>query len=166
MQHSHCSYCGTAYPAEAGWPRTCPGCGEMAWLNPLPVAVAVLPVQVSPGATGLVVIRRDIEPHRGELALPGGFMEAGETWQESTVRELREETGITADPADVRLHAAHSSPYGRSLLIFGLLPVRPVADLPPMVATEECTEWVVLTDPQELAFETHSRVMADYFASA
>src|SRR4051812_42238601 len=106
MQHSHCSYCGAPFP-DTPWPRTCTNCGETTWLNPLPVAVTLLPV-VSDRSHGLVVVRRDIEPARGRLALPGGFIEIGETWQEAAVRELREETGLLAEPAEVRLFAVHS----------------------------------------------------------
>jgi ADP-ribose pyrophosphatase YjhB (NUDIX family) len=163
MQHSHCSYCGTAYPADAPWPRICSGCSETTWRNPLPVAVALVPVEEPDGGHGLVVVRRDIEPGRGELGLPGGFIELGESWQEAAVRELREETTILAEPDEVRLFDVHSTPGGM-VLVFGVLPVRPAADLPPVTPTEEATEWLVLTRPQRLAFPTHSRAMADYFA--
>src|SRR5262245_34858021 len=164
MHHSHCSYCGVAFAADAVWPRTCPGCGEMTWSNPLPVAVVLLPVRDPEGQLGLVVVRRDIEPFRGELALPGGFIETGESWQEALVRELREETGFVTDAADVALFDVHSSFNGRSLLIFGTLPALPAETLPASAPTEEVTEWVVLTDAQELAFPTHTQAMADFFA--
>lgn len=163
IQYSHCTYCGTAYPQGLDWPRTCVGCGEITWRNPLPVAVVLLPVHTGE-QTGLVVVRRDIEPARGELALPGGFIEIGETWQEAAVRELREETGLLADAADAALfHVA--STHG-TINIFALLPPRAAADLPPSTRTEEATEWLVLTQPQELAFPTHTQAFADYFASA
>ena len=42
----------------------------------------------------LVVIRRGNEPFRGMPALPGGFVELGETTLEAVVREVREETGL------------------------------------------------------------------------
>jgi 8-oxo-dGTP diphosphatase len=165
IQHSHCSYCGTAYPQGMPWPRTCVGCGEITWSNPIPVAVALLPVRVADGTTGLVVVRRDIEPARGQLALPGGFIEAGESWQQAAVRELREETGLDDDPAQVSLVDVASTP-GLSILIFGLLPVRDAADLPPSAPTEEATEWLVITAPQPLAFPTHTAVVRDWFARA
>ena len=43
-------------------------------------------------------IRRGIEPDRGKWALPGGFMETGETPEQAACRELAEETGIIANP--------------------------------------------------------------------
>ncbi|WP_460494602.1 NUDIX domain-containing protein [Dactylosporangium cerinum] len=98
----------------------CASCGETTWRNPLPVAVALLPVETDDGR-GLVLVRRDIEPMRGELALPGGFIELGETWQEGMVRELREETTLLADPADVRLFDVQSTAQG-NLIVFGVLP--------------------------------------------
>jgi 8-oxo-dGTP diphosphatase len=162
MQHSHCSYCGATFP-ESPWPRTCANCGETTWLNPLPVAVALLPV-VDADSRGLVVVRRDIEPARGQLALPGGFIELGETWQEAAVRELREETGLLAEPDEVTLFAVHSVTLG-TINIFGLLPPREAADLPPSAPTEEATEWLVLTAPVRLAFSTHTTAMADYFTT-
>jgi 8-oxo-dGTP diphosphatase len=163
VQHSHCSYCGTAYLAEAPWPRLCAGCGETTWRNPLPVAVALLPVDTDSGRRGLVVVRRDIDPGRGELGLPGGFIEVGESWREAAVRELREETGIPADPGEVQLFDVHSGGTW-TLLVFGVLPARPAAELPPVAPTEEATEWLVLTEPHPLVFPTHTRAMADYFA--
>ena len=166
MRHSHCSYCGARYPAEARWPRTCVVCGETTWHNPLPVAVAMLPVICPDGARGLVTVRRGIEPGYGQLGLPGGFMEVGESWQEAAVRELREETGIEAAPGDVRLFDVHSTPTGHTVQIFGILPARTAAELPPVTPTEEVLEWLVVTEPRELVFSTHTLAMASYFASA
>ena len=163
VQHSHCSYCGTPYPEGLAWPRTCPGCTEITWHNPLPVAMVLLPVLTDNGG-GLVVIRRDIEPARGELALPGGFIETGETWQEGAVRELREETGILAEAREVRLFDAVST-YG-TINLFALLPARPVGELPPSAPTDEVTEWLVITKPRTLAFPTATDAVARYFASA
>ncbi len=42
----------------------------------------------------LLWIQRKLEPRSGFWAIPGGFMEAGESLAEGAVRELREETGI------------------------------------------------------------------------
>src|SRR3989442_14405570 len=42
----------------------------------------------------LVAVRRKNEPYRGMPALPGGFVELGETTVIAVVREVREETGL------------------------------------------------------------------------
>jgi 8-oxo-dGTP diphosphatase len=162
--YSHCSYCGSAYPASAGWPRVCAACGQTIWRNPTPVAVALLPVLTTAGV-GLVVQRRDIEPSRGLLALPGGFIEYGEDWRDALVRELREETGLIGAADAVRLHDVRNAPRDGRLLIFGLLPPVPADQLPPSVPTAEATEWLVLNEPAELAFSTHTEVLADFLAS-
>ena len=43
----------------------------------------------------VLLIQRDIEPYAGRWALPGGFVKMDETLEESALRELREETGLT-----------------------------------------------------------------------
>jgi ADP-ribose pyrophosphatase YjhB (NUDIX family) len=164
VPHAHCNYCGTAYADPAApWPRACPGCGELTWRNPLPVAVVLQPVHgPGPDERGVVVVRRAIEPCVGELCLPGGFIELGETWREAAVRELWEETGLPASAADVRLFDVHDVDAG-ILLICGMLPSRARADLPASAPTEEASEWLVITGPVELAFPTHTRSVADFF---
>jgi len=132
----------------------------------LPVAVVLLPVSYPDGRDGLVVVRRDIEPARGELSLPGGFIETGESWREAAVRELREETGLIGEPDEVALFDVHSTRSGHNVLVFGTMPVRDATTLPPSAPTEEATEWLVLTEPERLAFPTHTQAMADYFARA
>lgn len=160
--NAYCGSCGAPYPPGAGWPRTCAVCGVTAYRNPLPVAVALLPVTDAKGRA-LVVITRTIEPMRGGVALPGGFIDHREAWQHALVRELGEETGIGAAEEDVRLADTLSSPDGH-LLVFGLLPERPAAQLPPSATTDETTGWHLLRAPAELAFPLHTEAVRSWFA--
>ncbi|WP_328314042.1 NUDIX domain-containing protein [Streptomyces sp. NBC_00442] len=164
---SHCGACGTPYgtssDAPGGWPRSCTACGTTAYRNPLPVAVALLPVTDARGG-GLIVITRTIEPQRGGRALPGGFIDHGESWQSAVVRELREETGIEVPAEEVRLADALSSP--QHLLLFGLLPARPADALPPPLPTDESEGWELLREPAELTFPLHTWAVRRWFAGA
>ncbi|WP_089210574.1 NUDIX domain-containing protein [Streptosporangium subroseum] len=157
IRNSHCSFCGQAFIPGQSWPRTCSGCGNTGYLNPLPVAVMVLPVD-----DGLLVVRRDVEPHRGGLALPGGFIDMGESWQQAAARELREETGVVVDADEVRLFDVLSAPDG-TVLIFALGPRTSSAALPPVAPTAETTEWLLIDGPRELAFSLHTQIAAKYF---
>jgi 8-oxo-dGTP diphosphatase len=42
----------------------------------------------------IVLIKRKNEPYKGLWALPGGFVEYGETVEEAVIREAKEETGL------------------------------------------------------------------------
>lgn len=157
IRNSHCSFCGKRFDPDQAWPRTCSGCGNTGYLNPLPVAVLLLPVD-----DGLLVVRRGIEPHRGALALPGGFIELGESWQQAAARELYEETAVVVDADGVRLFDVLSAPDG-TLLVFGLGPRTDAAALPPVVPTAETMEWSMIDGPREMAFPLHTRVVSAFF---
>ena len=157
VKNSHCSYCGARYADDTPWPRRCPECRNVTYRNPLPVAVVLLPMD-----DGLLLVRRTNEPGRGELGLPGGFIEWGETWRAAVAREVGEETGIRIEANGLRLFDAVSAPDG-TLLVFGLAPPMTQADLPPFVATNETSETVIGREPMELAFSTHTEMMARYF---
>lgn len=57
---------------------------------------------------GVVLIRRKNEPFEGQWALPGGFVDVGETVENAAVREAKEETSL--DVELVRLIGVYSEP--------------------------------------------------------
>tara|TARA_B110001469_G_C9458550_1_gene231196 strand:- start:15 stop:437 length:423 start_codon:yes stop_codon:yes gene_type:complete len=59
---------------------------------------------------GIVLIRRGFEPFKGWLALPGGFVDIGESAEQACVRELLEESGLLVDINKLKLIGVYSDP--------------------------------------------------------
>jgi len=57
-----------------------------------------------------LLIKRKNEPWAGLWALPGGFVEINETLAQAAVRELREETSLCVDVADMKQVGAWGDP--------------------------------------------------------
>jgi 8-oxo-dGTP diphosphatase len=56
----------------------------------------------------VVLIKRGCEPFMGHYALPGGFVEIGETVEQAAARETLEETGLVTN--NMRLIGVYSDP--------------------------------------------------------
>ncbi len=92
----------------------CPECGWVNYENPLPSVV----IFVKNRGNKILLIKRGVEPGKGKWALPSGFIESDESPEETALRELYEETGISGRIK--RLIGVYSEPtetYGRVLLI-------------------------------------------------
>ena len=81
----------------------CDDCGYVEYLNPRCI-VGCLPVWEGQ----VLLCLRNIEPRRGYWTLPAGFMENGESVEEGSLRECREEAGAEMDLD--RLFAVYSTP--------------------------------------------------------
>jgi ADP-ribose pyrophosphatase YjhB (NUDIX family) len=83
-------------PGAHGAARACPRCGFEVYDNPAPTATALVV------RDGMVMLtRRANEPQAGWWDLPGGFMEPGETPEQTVVRELAEETGLSVEVGEL-----------------------------------------------------------------
>ncbi|GAA2124334.1 NUDIX hydrolase [Glycomyces algeriensis] len=70
--------------------------------------VAILTIRDS--ALSVLLIRRANDPFRGQLALPGGFVEADETVEQAAARELFEETGVPKSASRLDTIGVYSRP--------------------------------------------------------
>ena len=159
-EHSYCSFCGAPQSRQQRFPRTCRQCGNTTYRHPSALVTVLVPVEEA----GLLVIRRGYDGFGGgKLALPGGFMEYGETWQEAAAREVAEETNVRIDPAQIALVGALSVQEGKRLVLACL--AAPVSGkLPPFTAGTEILERVVITAPVPLAYPSHLMLTERFFA--
>ncbi len=166
-RHMFCSDCGTGYENIKTYPRTCSKCSTILWANPVPVVVTMVPV-LTDGPMGLLVIRRAIEPMLGKIALPGGFLEEHETWEEGSSREIHEETSIVVDPTTIRSeHFASSHPRPNRIMLFSVAePIR-LVDCPPFEKNNETSERGLVFGPRGLSdifsFPRHLDAVQKFF---
>ena len=74
----------------------CENCGFIFYMNPVPAVAAIL---MNNGQ--IVLVKRKYEPRKGMWSLPAGFMEFGETAEQTAVRESKEETNLDIKLTDL-----------------------------------------------------------------
>jgi 8-oxo-dGTP diphosphatase len=108
----------------------------------------------------VLLIRRKFPPFRGSYALPGGFVEVGETVEDAARRELMEETGVKA--GRLRMLGVYSDPErdprGHTCSVV-FLANAPRAQ-PQAGDDAAAAEWVADWTKVELAFD-HAKILAD-----
>ncbi len=118
-EKKYCPWCGGPLTArtEDGRVRLyCEADGRYLYENPVPASTAVL----MDDAGRILLVLRNREPGAGEWALPGGFVENGESPAQAAARELEEETGLrAAAPSLIDVIYQESDFYGTCLLIIG-----------------------------------------------
>src|SRR5215467_2869257 len=109
------------------------------------------------GAGRLLLIRRKNPPYAGKYALPGGFVDVGETVEDACRRELMEETGIKAGRlALIGVYSVSSRRHTCSVaFLTRILHARPKAGDDAAGA-----RWVKPWSTLELVFD-HAKIVAD-----
>lgn len=106
LLHYHfCPSCGAAREASTQQPLKCGACGFKLYVNITSATAGFLR-----RADGRVLfIIRGHEPAKGKLAIPGGFVDEGETAEAGLRREFTEEVGIT--PGSLTFLCSHPNAY-------------------------------------------------------
>jgi 8-oxo-dGTP diphosphatase len=115
----------------------------------------------------VLLIERGCEPFEGRWALPGGWVDAGETSRAAAARELAEETGIEVDPAALRqlgvYDAPDRDPRGRYVTVAYTL----IVDRTVPTAGDDARQarWWPLNQLPSLAFD-HADILGDLAVTA
>lgn len=133
------------------------------------LAVDMVLLAVHDDALHVLLIKRGWPPFEGAWALPGGYVDEGETFDAAARRELQEETSLVAPPHLERVDVYGDpgrDPRGRvvSVAYVAVLPT-----MPHPTAGDDAREarWTPVADalatPEGLAFD-HHRILTDAVA--
>jgi ADP-ribose pyrophosphatase YjhB (NUDIX family) len=131
-----------------------------AYKNPVPTVDIIIEIQREDGKEGIVLIKRKNPPHG--WAIPGGFVDYGESLEEAAVREAKEETSLDVQ-LKKQLHT-YSDPdrdprqHTISTVFVASARGRPKAE-------DDAQEIGIFTKEEinfSLAFD-HNKILTDYF---
>ena len=130
---------------------------------PFGVAVDLVILTVRDEELVVLSIERGVDPFRGRLALPGGFVRIDEDLKAAAQRELKEETGVTTG------HLEQLATYGRPdrdprMRVVSVAYLAFLANLPGPVAGSDAAgaTWLSVKEAlrSRLAFD-HDRILGD-----
>lgn len=155
--HPNNTVAGAAMSYEA---VTCPACGTAVRLyrNPLPTVDII----ITTGDRRIVLIKRRNPPYG--WALPGGFVDYGESLEAAAYREAKEETSL--EVSNLRLLGCYSAPR-RDERMHTISVVYTADGHGSLIPADDAVEARLFTLeelPDELCFD-HARILSDYMRS-
>lgn len=140
--------------------QSCPNCGWIYYPKPNQAAGVAI---IQDGQ--VLMVRRKYEPFKGQWTLPSGFMEYGESPEETALREMREEIGVEVELTgllDVQME--RGDPRGLCLLVIYTGLIKPDAQgvVPQPTAGDDAEEvrcFPLDQLPGEIAFQAHRRAL-------
>jgi len=127
---------------------------------PIPTVDIIIEIKRKNGQEGIILIKRKNPPHG--WALPGGFVDRGESLEEAAVREAKEETSL--DIKLINQFHTYSDPnrdprkHTISTVYVATAQGRPIAQ-------DDALDIRIFTEEEinfPLAFD-HQKILADYF---
>lgn len=131
--------------------------------NPIPAVDAIIQMD-----SQILFVKRKNEPFRGYMAIPGGFVNEGETVEDAAKREVREETSLDIELVDIL--GVYSDPkrdprgHIMSTVFIAYVPVNRNKGVEGLAADDASElEWIDLEviPNQKFAFD-HKRILMDY----
>ena len=152
--HRFCSRCGSeSIVAEAGWKRVCPSCSAEHFPRTDPVAIML----ATKGDKCL--LGRQAGWPAGFWSALAGFVEPGETVEQAAARELEEEAGIKADPANAEYLFCQPWPFPSSLMV-GILIEADTTEVSVEQDELEAARWITREEARQVLAGTHPDIYA------
>ncbi|NLG50125.1 MAG: GNAT family N-acetyltransferase [Chloroflexi bacterium] len=133
----------------------CPACGFIYYVNPI-VAAGTLIDQDGQ----VLLVRRGVDPGRGEWGLPAGYAEAEEGPEEAARRETQEETGVEVELDELLGIYPFAGPPSGVLILYAAHIVG--GTLRPGDDAMEVAFFGPDALPHEIAFSTHRHALAQW----
>ena len=113
----------------------------------------------------ILLIERGKPPFEGKYALPGGFVEYGETVEDAVVREIEEETGLKTEIK--KLFGVYSDPERdpRGHTVSVVFELEAVSGGLKGGDDAASASYIATTDLPDLAFD-HSKIVKDFLLSS
>jgi ADP-ribose pyrophosphatase YjhB (NUDIX family) len=105
-------------PGDSLCRALCTACGYVHYENPKLLAACILFREHK-----VLWVKRARAPNAGLWAMPGGYVELGETVEEAAVRELLEETGLVVSPDQLSVYGVVSIPSINQIFISLIAPL-------------------------------------------
>ncbi len=130
--------------------------------NPTPVAAALIPVATNDGVKLLSIVR-NIEPQKGKIGLPGGYVDKLETFEQAAARETLEETGLYLRKEDFSLMMSRTTATNNTLVFCVYSKIVNASDIDLNFSNEETQKIVLSSEEQEYCFSTHNEAAQKFW---
>jgi len=144
----------------------CAACGYQHFINSVLAAGAL--IRETAGER-LILVRRQRDPAKGKLGIPGGFSDANESAEQVTRREVREEINLELGP--LQYLTSFPNRYVFQGLIYPTTDVfftSQAVSMDPLKALDDVQEIVLRApqdvEPEELAFDSIRHAFRCYLA--
>ena len=105
----YCPICGSKhFVVDTVSSKKCEDCGFIFYMTQSTATAAFILNEKNE----LLVERRGVDPGKGTLDLPGGFVNLNETAEEGLKREIEEETGLKISSVEYMFNLPNIYPYG------------------------------------------------------
>lgn len=156
-----CHFCGAPLTRKyiKGRQRLfCTACSRPIYENPIPATCVI----VFNGERQLLLVKRSVEPKKGQWCLPGGFIELCEAPETGALRELAEETGLRAPCATLLGVRTTPSPQYHSILMVAYT-VKQFSGVPAPGDDAEEARWFSPDELPAIAFDSHRYFIDKFF---